>query len=103
MESEDTTTNLTTLHLINSLSKELEAFVPLNGNQVNFYMCGPTVYDTAHLGHARAYMLFDTVRKVMRDYFGYDVHYCMNITDIDGKFSKFRQYWSKTLCLRVLS
>ena len=86
MEENKTTYN--ELHLYNSLTKSLELFKPLTGNKVNFYICGPTVYDIAHLGHARAYMSFDTVRKVMRDYFGYDVHYCMNITDIDDKIIK---------------
>ena len=88
MENGDTQTLLTKLHLKNSLSKELELFEPIKGNKVNFYICGPTVYDSAHLGHARAYMSFDTVRKVMRDYFNYDVFYTMNVTDIDDKIIK---------------
>ena len=44
------------LHLLNSLSKKKEKFTPVNGNKVNLYICGPTVYDSSHLGHARAYM-----------------------------------------------
>ena len=52
---------------------------------ISFYIWGPTVYDSAHLGHARAYMAMDTIRKVMRDYFGYNIFYCLNITDIDDK------------------
>lgn len=48
-------------------------------------MCGPTVYDASHLGHARTYLNFDTIKKIMRDYFHYDIQLCMNITDIDDK------------------
>ncbi|CAI2360622.1 unnamed protein product [Moneuplotes crassus] len=88
MEQTEERKLLNELHFINSLTKEKEKFTPQEGNRVNFYMCGPTVYDHSHLGHARAYMLMDTVRKVMRDYFNYDVHYCMNITDIEDKIIK---------------
>jgi len=48
-------------------------------------MCGPTVYDSAHLGHARTYVCFDFIKRIMRDYFGYNVFLAMNITDIDDK------------------
>lgn len=51
-------------------------------------MCGPTVYDVSHLGHAKTYICFDTIRRLMRDYFKYDVHMVMNITDIDDKIIK---------------
>ena len=44
------------LHFINSLTQKKEKFSPVNGNKVNLYICGPTVYDSSHLGHARAYM-----------------------------------------------
>ena len=50
------TTTLNGLHFYNSLSKEKELFKPQSGNHVNMYICGPTVYDHSHLGHARAYM-----------------------------------------------
>lgn len=56
--------------------------------QVKFYICGPTVYDAAHMGHARAYLSFDIVRRVLSTYFNYDVLYVMNITDIDDKIIK---------------
>ncbi|KCV71914.1 hypothetical protein H696_01324 [Fonticula alba] len=75
----------TGLRLYNSLTKNRDEFIPVNGKQVLWYICGPTVYDAAHLGHARAYMTFDIVRRVMEDYFGYDITYQMNITDIDDK------------------
>lgn len=56
--------------------------------QVKWYICGPTVYDSAHMGHARAYLSFDILRRVMKDYFGYDIQFVMNITDIDDKIIK---------------
>jgi cysteinyl-tRNA synthetase len=48
-------------------------------------MCGPTVYDSSHMGHAKTYMQSDILRRIMTDYFGYNVKLCMNITDIDDK------------------
>ena len=70
------------LKLYNSLTRQKEIFVPQNGNTVTFYNCGPTVYDASHMGHARNYLTFDIVRRVIQDYFGYNVFYVMNITDI---------------------
>ncbi len=60
-------------------------FVPAEGKLIRWYSCGPTVYDAAHIGHARNYMTFDIIRRVLRDYFNYDITYVMNITDIDDK------------------
>eukprot|EP00051_Salpingoeca_urceolata_P028443 m.486900 g.486900 ORF g.486900 m.486900 type:complete len:825 (-) comp24665_c0_seq1:170-2644(-) len=60
-------------------------FIPGHGNRVLWYTCGPTVYDSCHMGHARAYLTFDILRRIMEDYFGYDVLYHVNITDIDDK------------------
>ncbi|CAH1787800.1 unnamed protein product [Owenia fusiformis] len=73
------------LYLYNSLTRQKEQFVPQNGRQVKWYSCGPTVYDASHMGHARSYISFDIMRRVMKDYFNYDVFYCMNVTDIDDK------------------
>lgn len=73
------------LHLYNSLTRNKEVFVPQNGKKVTWYCCGPTVYDASHMGHARSYISFDILRRVLKDYFKYDVFYCMNITDIDDK------------------
>ncbi|KAE8605894.1 hypothetical protein XENTR_v10010505 [Xenopus tropicalis] len=87
------------LRLYNSLTRSKELFVPQDGNKVTWYCCGPTVYDASHMGHARSYISFDILRRVLRDYFKYDVFYCMNITDIDDKIIKrarqrhlFQQY-----------
>ncbi|XP_034944373.1 cysteine--tRNA ligase, cytoplasmic [Chelonus insularis] len=76
------------LKLYNSLTRRKEKFVPQNGNEVRWYSCGPTVYDASHMGHARCYISFDILRRVLSDYFGYDVTYVMNITDIDDKIIK---------------
>lgn len=75
------------LHLYNSLTRRKELFVPQD-QVVTWYSCGPTVYDDSHMGHARSYVSFDILRRVLQDYFGYPVHYVMNITDIDDKIIK---------------
>ena len=66
----------------NSFSRKVEDFVPRDpaGLRVNWYSCGPTVYDAAHMGHARSYISFDILRRVLANYFGYNVEYVMNIT-----------------------
>ncbi|XP_028917011.1 cysteine--tRNA ligase, cytoplasmic [Ornithorhynchus anatinus] len=76
------------LRLYNSLTRTKEVFVPQRGKKVTWYCCGPTVYDASHMGHARSYISFDILRRVLRDYFKYDVFYCMNITDVDDKIIK---------------
>ncbi|KAJ3592998.1 hypothetical protein NHX12_005336 [Muraenolepis orangiensis] len=81
-------TDVAQLRLYNSLTRTKELFVPQNGNQVLWYSCGPTVYDASHMGHARSYISFDILRRILKDYFKYDVLYCMNITDIDDKIIK---------------
>mmetsp|Transcript_74062 Transcript_74062/g.154445 ORF Transcript_74062/g.154445 Transcript_74062/m.154445 type:complete len:864 (+) Transcript_74062:166-2757(+) len=73
------------LQVVNSLTGAKEPFRPLNGKKVLWYTCGPTVYDVAHMGHARAYLTFDILRRIMANYLGYDVKYQINITDIDDK------------------
>merc|ERR1719265_1641654 len=69
----------------NSLTGDVDPFIPKNGNKVMWYSCGPTVYDVSHMGHARAYLTFDILRRLMIKYFKYDVTYQINITDIDDK------------------
>lgn len=75
----------TTLKLYNSLTRSKEVFQCDKGRQLKWYSCGPTVYDASHMGHARSYISFDILRRVMTDYFGYNILFCMNITDIDDK------------------
>ncbi|KAF3833071.1 hypothetical protein F7725_026736 [Dissostichus mawsoni] len=81
-------TDVPRLTLYNSLTRAKEPFVPQCGNKVTWYSCGPTVYDASHMGHARSYISFDILRRTLKDYFKYDVLYCMNITDIDDKIIK---------------
>ncbi|XP_047120743.1 cysteine--tRNA ligase, cytoplasmic isoform X1 [Schistocerca piceifrons] len=76
------------LRLYNSLTRQKEVFIPQNGREIKWYSCGPTVYDASHMGHARSYISFDILRRVLSNYFGYDVKYVMNITDIDDKIIK---------------
>lgn len=85
--SSDSAANLPPLKIWNSLTRSKTPFVPLdpNGKKVTWYACGPTVYDDAHLGHARNYVSTDIVRRILRDYFKFDVRFVMNITDVDDK------------------
>ncbi|MEO0867130.1 MAG: cysteine--tRNA ligase [Cyanobacteria bacterium J06642_11] len=70
--------------LYNTLSRRKEPFQPLTAGTAKMYCCGVTVYDYCHLGHARCYVVWDTVRRYLK-WRGYDVHYVQNFTDIDDK------------------
>lgn len=70
-----------TLHVYNTLSRKKERFEPLNAPFVGMYVCGPTVYGDAHLGHAKSYVSFDVVLRYLR-YLDYKVKYVQNITDV---------------------
>ncbi len=72
------------LRIYNTLSRELEEFSPLHPGQVRMYVCGMTVYDYCHLGHARSMIAFDVVQRWLK-VSGFDVTYVRNITDIDDK------------------
>lgn len=65
----------------NTLTKQKEDFVPLNGNQVRIYSCGPTVYSYAHIGNFRTYIFMDNLRRTL-EYNGYGLKHVMNITDV---------------------
>ncbi|KAI0081961.1 cysteinyl-tRNA synthetase [Panus rudis PR-1116 ss-1] len=78
-------TEVPVLKIYNSLTRSKTEFVPSDAMLVKWYNCGPTVYDSSHMGHARNYVTQDILRRIMTDYFGYDVHFVMNITDIDDK------------------
>lgn len=80
-----TASNAPELHVFNSLTRSKVPFVTREPNLVTWYNCGPTVYDDSHMGHARNYVTQDILRRLLRDYFGYNVHFVMNITDIDDK------------------
>jgi len=60
-------------------------FAKDGGNVITWYSCGPTVYDSAHMGHARTYLTIDILRRILEDYFGFQVFSVMNVTDIDDK------------------
>lgn len=72
------------LKVYNTLTRKKEVFKPLKDRKINLFVCGPTVYDYAHLGHARTYIAFDVIVKYLR-HIGYDAFYLQNITDIDDK------------------
>ena len=75
-----------TLHLYDTFSKSKREFRPIDPNNVRMYVCGPTVYDYAHVGNARPVIVFDTLFRIMRHSYGVDhVTYVRNITDIDDK------------------
>jgi cysteinyl-tRNA synthetase len=74
----------TMLHIHNSLTKQKERFTPIEPGKVKLYVCGMTVYDFCHVGHARVMVVFDVVTRYLRAS-GYDVTYIRNITDIDDK------------------
>ena len=78
------------LALHNSLSRSKETFVPLVPGQVRMYVCGMTVYDYCHLGHARVLVVFDMITRWLRAS-GYDVTYVRNVTDIDDKIIRRAQ------------
>jgi cysteinyl-tRNA synthetase len=75
------------LKIYNSLSRQKETFTPITPGKVNMYVCGMTVYDLCHVGHARVMVVFDVVTRYLRS-LGYDVTYVRNITDIDDKIIK---------------
>ncbi|MFX0045900.1 MAG: cysteine--tRNA ligase [Candidatus Hermodarchaeota archaeon] len=72
------------LQVYNTLTRAKEEFKPLEGNNVKMYVCGPTVYDYPHIGNARSFSVFDTIRRYL-EYKGYRVYYATNFTDVDDK------------------
>ena len=72
------------LHLYNTLSGKIEDFRPIDGNRVRMYACGPTVYDYGHIGNFRTFIAVDLLYRFLRQS-GFDVHFVMNITDVDDK------------------
>ncbi|GAB4163491.1 MAG: cysteine--tRNA ligase [Planctomycetota bacterium] len=72
------------MRVFNTLGNSLQEFVPVNPPKVGMYVCGVTVYDTVHVGHARCYVSFDLIRRYL-EYRGYEVIHTQNFTDIDDK------------------
>ncbi len=75
------------LKLYNTLTRKKEEFKPIEENKVRMYSCGPTVYNYFHIGNARPFIIFDTLRRYL-EYRGYDVNFVQNFTDIDDKMIK---------------
>jgi cysteinyl-tRNA synthetase len=73
-----------TLKIYSTLTREKSEFKPIEEGKVRMYVCGPTVYDSAHVGHAMSALVFDVVRRYLM-YKGYEVEYVMNFTDVDDK------------------
>jgi len=73
-----------TIQIYNTLSRSKEPFEPLEPGHVKMYVCGPTVYDSSHIGHARSIIVFDVIYRYLT-YAGYDVTYVRNFTDVDDK------------------
>ncbi len=72
------------LQIYNTLTRKKEVFTPINPDKVGLYVCGCTVYDLCHIGHARTYISFDNIARYMR-FSGFEVNYIRNITDVEDK------------------
>jgi len=80
---------MTLLRFYNSLSREKEIFKPINAERVRMYVCGPTVYDYAHIGNARPVIVFDVLYRLLRHVYGMShVLYARNVTDVDDKINQ---------------
>ena len=75
------------IKIYNTLTKKMEEFKPIQEGKVSMYVCGPTVYNLIHIGNARPYIVFDTVRRYFESV-GYEVTYVQNFTDVDDKIIK---------------
>lgn len=75
------------LQIYNTLTRQKTPFKPLVEGKVDLYVCGITIYDFCHVGHARTYVSFDVMNRYLR-HLGYDVTYVRNITDVDDKIIK---------------
>ena len=77
------------LVLYNSLSRKKEVFKPIQKQNVRLYVCGPTVYDRAHIGNARPVLVFDLLYRLLRNIYGQkNVKYVRNFTDVDDKINE---------------
>ena len=77
------------LKIYNTLTRKMSAFKPIDAGKVKMYSCGPTVYDFAHIGNFRAYIVADLLKRVLK-YDGLKVKHVMNLTDVDDKTIKGR-------------
>ncbi len=72
------------IKIFNTLTGKKDSIIPLKRNKINMFVCGPTVYDFSHIGHARTYVIFDCFARYLKS-LGFDVFYLQNITNIDDK------------------
>jgi cysteinyl-tRNA synthetase len=72
------------LRIYNTLTRRKDDFQTIEPNKATMYVCGPTVYDKAHVGHAMSALVFDIIRRYL-EYRGYQVRHAMNYTDVDDK------------------
>ncbi|HEX4044399.1 MAG TPA: cysteine--tRNA ligase, partial [Gammaproteobacteria bacterium] len=84
------------LKLYNTLTQQKEIFTPIQANQIKIYVCGVTVYDYCHIGHARTYTSVDLIVRYLR-WRGYQVTYVRNVTDVDDKIIKRAQESNKDI------
>ena len=84
------------LTIYNTHNHRKEIFKPIRENEVRFYGCGPTVYNYAHIGNMRAFVFYDLLNRYLR-YKGYQVTFCMNLTDVDDKTIRDSQKEGKKL------
>ncbi|MEE1223922.1 MAG: cysteine--tRNA ligase [Clostridia bacterium] len=75
------------MKIYNTLTRKKEEFIPIDKNEVKMYSCGPTVYDYFHIGNARPFIIFDTMRRYL-EFSGYKVKFVQNFTDVDDKMIK---------------
>ena len=75
------------MKIYNTLTRQKEEFVPMEEGKVKMYVCGPTVYNFFHIGNARPFIIFDTLRRYL-EYRGNEVTYIQNFTDVDDKIIK---------------
>ena len=75
------------IEIYNTMTRQKEIFKPIEEGKVQFYVCGPTVYNYIHIGNARSAVAFDTIRRYL-EYRGYEVNYVSNFTDVDDKIIK---------------
>ena len=72
------------MKIYNTLTRNKEEFIPIEEGKVKIYACGPTVYNYFHIGNARPFVVFDTLRRYLI-HLGYDVKFVQNFTDVDDK------------------
>ena len=85
------------LKLTNSLTRQKELFKPIDLKKITMYACGPTVYDSPHVGNARSLVVFDTLFRVLKMIYGKNASYVRNITDVDDKIIEVSKKNNKSI------